>query len=540
MRFTKRVGAAWKTLFGNVTVVQTSQGGHSDIAPIAGYNQWSDDSFDTRDLQQKLQGNLYTLRRVSRNLYQDSPLYKRFVMDSVNQVVGSQPLLFEFPQLSQRTREDLKAKWLEWQGRRMTPRGQNFTELLKSALYHRIVDGDCLIRLLRNQQGQTDFVLYPGDGFAETVTGVNYSLGIEVGTYNRAVAYWVWKDYFTSNRSYLGAFSREQERLTRANAIHFLEMDLDASAVRGHPHAHSVLYLIDQLRSYEASMITRMKRQSQPYVALRQNIGTGGVTVDGSVEEFYKRQNFTGEVSNTATNNDPLANFNHARTVDNGFGKQFVLPSGYDPVQISTGTTSGEDVPFIREHLVKMIASGLGVSDITLASGFDKANFSSAQMATLREIELWRRWQSLLERLIVRRIFRIFLDEIQFERAVSPKDLDLLYGNNRIYPTFSWRRVQVLEAHRMIGALQQGVTGNIYSLREARESLGLSGNIKDHAAEIAAEKEIFEDLGLKQASPIPEDPEEDDEDEGEDSNNEAQDEESEEGQENMPESKKSA
>ena len=522
MNLTKRIGKAWNALFATTTVITSSQGGFSDLSPASGYDQWSEDSYDPRNLMQKLQNNLWSQRQVSRNLYQDSPLYKRFVMDSINQVVGSQPLLFEFPQLSQRTREELKGKWLDWQNRRMTPKGQNFTELLKSALFHRIVDGDCLIRLLRNQEGNTDFVIYPGDGFSETISVTNQTLGIEVGTYNRPVAYWVWKDYFTNNSGNLGILSsRESERLTRANAIHFIENDLDASTLRGNPHGHSVLYLIEQLRLYEAAMVTRMKRQSQPYVALKQNLATGATTIDGAVEELYKRQTFTGEVNPVSGTGTALDAVRQGKTVDNGFGKQFILPSGYDPIQITTGTTSGEDVPFIREHLVKMIASGLGVSDITLASGFDKANFSSAQMATLREIELWRRWQSLLERLIVRRIFRIFLDEITFDRALSARDLGFLYGTNRVYPKFSWRRIQVLEAHRMIGALKQGIDANLYSMREAREVVGLSGNIKDHADELAIERDIFEAKGLKKApvapAPTPQEPEKEEEEENEDS-----------------------
>ena len=506
--FFSRLGRASRLLFSRSTVLRIPQGGgYPSIPPTGGLNQWSPEVWDPRTLHQKLQSRLYYQRQVSRNLFQESPMYRRFVLQSLTQVVGSQPLLFEFPQLSDGARQELKEKWVEWQTRPLSPRGQTLSELLKSVLYHRIIDGDCLVRVLPKMgRGTTKFVVYPGDAFAERHSGMKEDLGVEMGPYAEPVAYWVWGDYFNGDTTSQGRGGRA-ERLLPAIAWHFFETDHDAGVLRGHPHAHAVLYLLEQLRLYEDAMITRMKRQAQPYVALKQLIAGGAPSLDGSVQRHFEQQGYGGRVDNpdapASSVSSPAEFLRASQPVDNGFGKQFVVPTGYDPVQIATGHTSGEDVPFLRQHYIKMIAAGLGVSDITLASGFDQANFSSAQMASLGEIELWRRWQVALENKVVRKIWPVFLNEVKLDGVLSAADMGVLFGDQRKFPSFNWRRVQVLEAHRMVGALKQGVDGGIYTVREARESLGLAGNFKDFAQERAEEKDILDQYGLKPPGPPP-------------------------------------
>lgn len=193
--------------------------------------------------------------------------------------------------------------------------------------------------------------------------GNEVRMGVELDQWKQPVAYYLWTrhpgDYYAQT-----GFKRE--RISRDEILH-LYMPERAGQTVGHPWLVSAMAGLNMLERYQEAEL----------VAARAGAAQAGFFETETSEEFQ------------GDGKDDLGN--QTMEVEPGVFRQ--LPKGikFTPYNPTHPTTAYGD--YVKAVL-RQIASGLGVSYVTLANDLEGVNFSSIRAGLLEEREEWKRIQN--------------------------------------------------------------------------------------------------------------------------------------------------
>jgi lambda family phage portal protein len=175
---------------------------------------------------------------------------------------------------------------------------------------------------------------------------------------------------------------------------------------------------------------------------------------------------------------------------------------------------------FIKAVL-RGIASGLGVSYNTLANDLEGVNFSSIRTGVLEDREAWKARQVWMIENVVSPIFRRWLRAGLLSGAISMDRGSRLSSANfdkLVAHTFQGRRWPWVDPQKDMNANTMAVAERFRSRSDVIRELG--DDPAEVWAEIAAENELLEELGIKPAPVVPGDDPADDEENDDETENE--------------------
>ena len=315
----------------------------------------------------ELQGALPILRARARDLERNSPMVRRYLQLIAENVIGDVGIRLQCQNSSDHTNEKLEAAWCAWgRAESCSADGRQSWRALQALIVRSVArDGEAFVRLVRG--GASGLMLQlidpdqvdEGYNATESETGNVVRMGIEVDSYNRAVAYHVFRQH---PGDYV-ARGRERVRIPASEILH-LFLPRRAGQVRGESWMAPVLLPLRMLDGYLEAEVT----------AARTAAAKMGFIVQTNPE-------FAGEGP------DPDAvgatSFEAAPgTVDRlAPGESF---QSWDPSHPSANVGA-----FVTQ-LQHVIAAGLNISHASLSGDLSQVNYSSIRAGMLQERDSWR------------------------------------------------------------------------------------------------------------------------------------------------------
>lgn len=355
-------------------------------------------------IDQKLRMDLSKLKARSRDLCCNSYLGKRFVELSKANIVGSMGI-----QLQMNITEDITVKgktveqpdviandkiemaWDAWAKAPTTDGTMTLQELQNLVVSDLQTDGEALVRIVENFENPFRFALQPIDTNLLDVTfnrprqqGINeVRMGVEFDQWGRRIGYWLQKqNYNLTTVMGVVSYTGEREFLPAKEVLHIFRVTMPGQT-RGIPAMSPVLEPMRMLEGY----------QSAELIAAR---------VGASKMGFYKTPSgneYTGPAA-TATSD------NVTQEVEPGTFEE--LPQGWEVQTFNPEHPSTAYAAFVKAML-KAVASGLGVSYVSLASDLEGVNYSSIRAGVLEEREQWKMLQELVISQFMRPVFERWL-----------------------------------------------------------------------------------------------------------------------------------
>lgn len=341
----------------------------------------------------EIKRDLRSLRAHSRTLVRDNAFMRRFLQLCGTHIVGPNGITFDsvitgnLGNPKKEWNSQVKAAWKEW-GKNASVDGMPWADFEALTLETAATDGEAFVRMVAGFPNAFGFAveLIDADRVDSTWNrapekGVNeIAMGVEIDTWGRRVAYWVW----TAHPSDM-AMDRKRVRIPADELLHIGRPDRTHST-RFIPWATSVMALMNLLGRYWNSEIAAANWEADRLGFLTSEIGTmdpsdgGEDTVDPSTLEVQSDMaQFVGLPPGVKAE---IPNIQHPSTAFDPFSKA----------------------------MLRGIASGLGVAYHSLTGDVGAANYSSARVALLEERDNWRKLQGWFVRAFHNRLFPRWLD----------------------------------------------------------------------------------------------------------------------------------
>lgn len=356
-------------------------------------------------IDQALRKDLSKLKARARDLTRNSYLGKRFVELAKANIVGSggiqlQMNVVEDVLIGKKTVEQpdviandkIETAWDEWAKAPTTDGTMTLQELQALVVSDWKTDGEALVRIVENFDNPFRFALQPIDTDLLDVTynrarqeGVNeIRMGVEFDRWGRRIGYWLKKQNLNLVFSFgqISDYAGEREFLPASEVLHIFKVQ-QPGQTRGVPPMSPVLEPMRMLEGY----------QSAELIAAR---------IGASKMGFYKTPSgneYTGEKP-TATGDSVT------QEVEPGIFEE--LPLGWE-VQTFDPQHPSTAYPAFVKAMLKAVASGLGVSYVSLASDLEGVNYSSIRAGVLEEREQWKMDQELVIAQFMAPVFRRWL-----------------------------------------------------------------------------------------------------------------------------------
>jgi lambda family phage portal protein len=365
---------------------------------------------------------LKSLRARSRQLVKDNDYALRFMQLAVNNIIGSTGISFQCKskdapdRLDKRANDIIETGFADW-GRPVfcSLDGQlSWKEMQRLILQSAIQDGEVLVRIYRgNAVNKYSFALQVLEAdhleIDLTDTTKNIQMGIEYDGFGRPVAYHLYKQHPGGNRYAESAYG-SRERVDAKDILHIFLKERPSQS-RGVPWMHSAMVRLNHLGSYEEAEI----------VAARVAACKMGILTNPNGEGYV------GDEKDTDNN----------IVVDVGPGNWDQLPAGWDVKMFDPTHPAGNFDGFMKRTLMG-IASGLGVSYVSLANDLSAVNYSSIRAGSLAERDHWRMLQSWFIESFCVRVFERWLDGALITQAIKlPYERIEKYNKPRFYAR-SW------------------------------------------------------------------------------------------------------
>lgn len=171
------------------------------------------------------------------------------------------------------------------------------------------------------------------------------------------------------------------------------------------------------------------------------------------------------------------------------------LPPGLKAVQHDPkhpNTAFGE----FRKAMLRGIATGLGVSYVTLGNDLEAVNFSSARVGLLDEREVWKQLQLWFCEHFLEPVFREWLSMAMATGAIN---LPLSKFDKFNQPRFKVRRWSWVDPLKEIEAARLAVALRVTSRRQIIDEAG--GDVEDVFGDNVADETLADDIGLSLTPP---------------------------------------
>ena len=368
----------------------------------------------TTSADSELVTSLTRLRNMSRALGRDASYAKRarrIVQDNViGAGVGMQAkIMSSRDQLRENVNDEIEEAWEDWSYAENCHTGGTlcFADLERMAWGQIFEAGEVVIRLHRRPFGGSEVPLAVELIEAERLAnefqspgpvapGAMVKMGVEVDSFGRPIAYWIWKVHPGDRR-----FIRNQvdmiERVPAEDIFHLALRDRQPQT-RGEPWLHSVVRKLNDMDAYSEAEI----------IAARAN-----AIVSGTIQSDYP----TSPLGNDQQSADSSDGSNQNQVeLETGILMKLAPGEKLEPYVPNRPNTALD--PFMR-YMLREVASGIGVSYESLSKDYSQSNYSSSRLSVLDDRDSWRIMQQWWIRSFRRPFHREWLQAAVLSRAVT-------------------------------------------------------------------------------------------------------------------------
>lgn len=439
--------------------------------------------------------SLRTLRARSRELARNDAHAKRFLQMVETNVVG--PNGIGLQNRAKEWRKDkggklvlvqdrvanalIEEQWVRW-GK---PGACEITGRLSFAAFQRLFirtvarDGEALVRRLSGPR-------YAPHGYAlqfldvdrlddqyheDLPNGNKVRMGVEINSVGRPIAYHVLDRHPGHFRGVLTGVA-QRERIPAEQMIHAFIADRPEQ-IRGIPWMHAAMLRLKMLGAGEEAAV----------IAFR---------IGASKMGFYESPD--GNPAPLGTDEDKATGEIYDEAEPGHFG---MLPPGYKFSNFDPRYPDTAYDPFVKACL-RGVSSGLGVSYNSLASDLEGVNYSSIRQGVLDERDSWMTIQAWMTESCLDPVYADWIERMLLSGATTLPASKIDKFAAASWQPRRWQWVDPLkDVQANIAAIDKG-------LKSRRQVIAETGNdIEDVFADLAAEQELADELGIKLAAPPP-------------------------------------
>lgn len=438
----------------------------------------------------EIRGGLDKLRARSRDLAINDPYFRKFLKLVNENVVGSQGIKLNMKIIEgidknggvifdNEASELIEQAWKEW-GKKgnCTVDGKLNLKQAKTIIAQSLPrDGEIFIRKIKGFKGNSfrfAIQLLEADhldtGFQGELTNGNYiNMGIEYNSYDRPVAYHIFRRHPGDNASRgQGNNSNSRIRVPADEIIHLYAPER-ASQSRGFPWFCASALSSKHLNGYQEAEL----------IAARVGAAKMGFYIPGE----------DSDIPADAIEEDSSGNVQLVNEIEPGIIEE--LPKGYDFKEFSPDHPNSAFKDFTKSVL-RGIASGLGVGYNGLASDYEGVNFSSLRQSNLSERDFYRDIQDLL---IQNVLDDIFSEWLLMSLTAGKIQLPITKFDKFNSPTWKARGWMWVDPLKEVKAHSEAISLNLKSATSVANEMGY--DIEEVFKEKANEKRLEEKYGIK-------------------------------------------
>lgn len=432
--------------------------------------------------------SLRLMRNRSRQLVRDNPYAKHAMRVIKNNVIGG-GVTFQ-SQIKKRRGgkfdddlndkiEELFRQWCRAKNCDVT--GQmSFAEMQRAVLGAVAESGEVLVRHIKGVAFGTSPVRFALQVFesdqlvdewsGRTADGNEVRMGVEVDTFQRPVAYWM---YPRHPGDFQFVPSQVQvNRLIRVPADELTHLYLvdRPNLSRGVPWMHSVMLTLNHTDGYEESELIAA-RSSAAIMGFIQSPETGAPDLDAVGADAVQ----SGE---------RVYDFESGLIKELAPGETF---TGWNPTRPNAAMD-----PFMR-YMLRRIAAGIGLSYESLSRDYSQSNYSSSRLALLDDRDCWRVLQGWFIEHFLQPVFDNWLDMAVMSKALTLPDWEI---NGARYEAVRWqpRGWEWVDPLKEANAAIKKVRAGFGTLADELAKQGL--DFEDVMRQRRRELDLIADLGL--------------------------------------------
>lgn len=389
--------------------------------------------------------NLRALRDKSRDQARNNDYAKRYLQLLVTNVIGQNGIRLQSKARDPNNQLDMvgnnliEREWKKWckKGNCTVDGRLSFLDCQKLFMESLARDGEVLIRYFNTGNSEDPFRIQFLDADyldEEKNQSLNNDseiiMGVQIDKFGKPELYWIFSEH--PHDTYFKTRTRQHQKVDAEEILHAYMPDR-AEQTRGVPFMSTALNRLKMLDGYEEAEL----------VAAR---------VGASKMGF-----FTSPAGDGYSGDDLEDQYTPVMNAEAGTFEQ--LPDGmgfqtFDPQH----PTSGFDA--FHKAVLRGIASGLGVSYVSLANNLEGVNYSSIRQGTLEERDNYRILQQFMIQHFLEPVFQRWLFQSMSFKSNFPLPLDKYekFADAAIFVPRSWGWIDpVKEVKANVDGLQAGV-----------------------------------------------------------------------------------
>jgi len=375
--------------------------------------------------------NIVNLRKLSRRMKDEDAITKSWYEALVTNVVGPHGIKFvpkirrgktSKTALNDTVNSELLKAWRQWEKTCYVTRKSDWVGVQEQAISAVCEDGEAFVNVLIDRNVNAagvaleflDSALLDHE-YNQDVRMADGSVrkirqGIELDSYDRAVAYHFWNRYPNSNtdrqklkRIRIPALDLSKSGV-QGGVIHLhYEVNDRANSLRGKPWLISVINWLARLNQYlDAELIAAVMASMMP----------GVITTDANDPTQYIEPTFTN-VDREGTTVDANATLDLPKQpeyerIDYESGVLLKLAPG-EKVEVPSFDRPNTAMETATRLYLHAIAAGMGISYSTLTSDTSEESYASGRLGVLQERDQWRRIQSWFARAFHWKVYEAWL-----------------------------------------------------------------------------------------------------------------------------------
>jgi lambda family phage portal protein len=444
---------------------------------------FSDFISSSRSADSEIKPSLRILRDRCREISRNHPYAKRYLQIMTTNVVGANGIRIQVRKRNDDGSLDsvgnriIEQAWQQW-GRTgfCTVDGRiSWNQAQRLFLETLARDGEVLIQKIKNPAGNPfGFSLkfleadYLDEGYdARLNNGNEVRMGVELDKRTgKPLNYYLFEDHPHHDQGY-GSKTKRHHKIVSADQIIHCYMQERAGQTRGAPWMSNVLSRLKMLDGYEEATLVNARVAASKMGFFTSPEG------DGFIGDDYD---------------------NHAPIMDASPGTFSQLPVGMDfkAFDPSSGTESFDE---FEKAILRGIASGLGVSYVSLANNLEGVSYSSIRQGTIEDRDHFKMIQQFMIDQFIDPIYRAWLEmAITVGRINLPMGKYDLFADQVIYRPrgFAW-----VDPAKEINASVTALNNGIVSLQDVHSQYGR--DTEEIFEQINRESELADRYGIDTA-----------------------------------------
>ena len=429
----------------------------------------------TRDADSEIRPALRTLRERSRDLQRNNDYAARFIQLIQTNTIGSDGIRLQVRargdsgELDAQANAEIEKAWSSWSREPTIDGTMNMIDAQRLFIETVARDGECLIRLVKRPVNAWGFAIQilEADRLDEELNGRGPNgtvirMGVEMDEWGKPLAYKLYKDHpgadsmMTPNTAHITIPSSEM--------IHAFRKER-ASQTRGVPWMATAMSRLKMLDSYEEAEVVNARVS-----ASKMGFFTSDLHADG----------YVGDASDCYT---PIS--------ESAPGQFEQLPPGMRFESFDPKAPSASFDQFSRS-ILRGIASGLGVSYVTLANDLSSVNYSSIRAGEMHDRDHWKTLQQFARDHFCIPIYRAWLRSGMERNAFSvPMSRYDKFADAGHFLGRSWGWV---DPQKEMTANVLGLANGVLSLQDIQAHYGR--DVEELFEQVSREDALSQSFGL--------------------------------------------